>query len=436
MDKNMSTFVERGESYEECVSRIRAKYGKNYYILNKRAVSSGGFLGLFKKDCMEVLYTVQSPASSPYRPASEAAAGAGFSGSAAVPDKGFDEEKARIIANAKKLASDPQMTAIQKQLETLNRKLDTISVDTESEPSIRKIEELLESNEFSASYIRNMSARLRSEFSLEQLSDFDAVQAKVAEWIGEGIRLRLDDGFKRRPKVLILVGPTGVGKTTTVAKLAAQYRFQKGDNDERLSIRMVTIDRFRIAAQEQLAKYGEHMDIPTTAAESADDIRDILAIHSGKLDVMLIDTIGYSPHDYESIGRMRKILDVPGLKPEVYLTVSAATKASDLRDIMRNYETFDYKAVIVTKYDETNHIGNVLSVLAEKDKPVAYISTGQKVPRDIERASVVKFMLKLTDFKIDREALERAFPVRQETDGSYPAGTVSENRTETKHGSI
>ena len=250
-----------------------------------------------------------------------------------------------------------------------------------------------------------MTERLKGELSLDELENFDFVQQKVVEWIGEGISVDPEVELTRKPVVLVLVGPTGVGKTTTVAKMAAKYRL----SDKNLFIRMVTIDRFRIAAQEQLSIYGEHMEIPTTAAETAEDIQKLLAIDGDKLDVMLIDTIGLSPHDYESIGRMRKILDVPGLRPEMYLAVSAATKTSDLRDIMRNYETFGYKSVIVTKYDETNHIGNVISILAEKNKPVSYISSGQIVPRNFESASVMRFLMKLTDFKIDRDSLEKRF---------------------------
>ena len=298
-----------------------------------------------------------------------------------------------------------QMTIIQKQLDMLNKKLEGISTESDTPSTIRKIEDLLEANEFTASYIRKITERVRSEFSLDELEDFPAVQKRVVEWIGESIQIKSLSELDRKPTVLILVGPTGVGKTTTVAKIAAKFRL----SDKNLFIRMVTIDRFRIAAQEQLSIYGEHMEIPTTAAESADDIQKLLAIDNGKLDLMLIDTIGLSPHDYESIGRMRKILDVNSLKPEVYLVVSASTKASDLRDIMRNYETFGYKAVIVTKYDETNHIGNVLSVLSEKDKPVAFISSGQIVPRNLEPASVVRFLMKLSDFNIDRDSLEKKF---------------------------
>ena len=228
----------------------------------------------------------------------------------------------------------------------------------------------------------------------------------MVEWIGQSIELFPPLELVRKPTVLILVGPTGVGKTTTIAKMAAKYRLGSMD----LNLRMVSIDHFRIAAQEQLKIYGGHMDIPTTAASSAKDIADLLKFDGNKLDIMLIDTIGLSPHDYETIGKMRALLDIPNCKPDVFLAISASTKASDLRDIFRNYETFEYEGIIVTKFDETNHVGNLLSILQEKRKPVAFISSGQVVPRDFEEASVLRFLTKLTDFKLDIDSLKRKFP--------------------------
>ena len=389
---------EIGDTYEDCVFKIREKYGSSYYIVDKREVLEGGFCGFGKKRKMRVEYTVNL----------DSYHGNKSYGSGPTNSEDLASEKAKLIEVAKKVSLESQqnqMTNIQKTLENLSKKLDTLSTDSDLPPVIRKIEEMLENNEFTPSYIRKILDRLRSELSLDELENFEFVQNKVVEWIGESIQTEPLLNLENQPVILILVGPTGVGKTTTVAKIAARYRLF----DKNLLVRMVTIDRFRIAATEQLAIYGGHMGINTTAAETAEDIQKLIALDNGRLGVMLIDTIGLSPHDYEGIGHTRKILDVPGLQPDVYLTVSASTKASDLRDIMRNYETFGYKSVIVTKFDETTHIGNVLSVLAEKNKPVAFISSGQTVPKNLESASVIRFLMKLTDFKIDRDSLEQKF---------------------------
>jgi flagellar biosynthesis protein FlhF len=179
-------------------------------------------------------------------------------------------------------------------------------------------------------------------------------------------------------------------------------------------VRIVTIDRFRIAAFEQIEKYAKVMGIQSNTAESAEDIQEILKLDEGRLDVLLIDTIGYSPNDYEGIAKMREIFDVPGLNPEIYLAVSACTKVSDLQNILRNYESFDYKSVIVTKCDETDHIGNVVSVLSEKNKFVTYITNGQKVPKHIEDASPESFLCKLTGFSVRAVSPGERVPLRSE----------------------
>ena len=138
---------------------------------------------------------------------------------------------------------------------------------------------------------------------------------------------------------------------------------------------------------------------------------------------LLIDTIGYSPNDYESIAKMRTMLSIKDCVPDMYLAVSASSKASDLRTIMKNYEVFDYSSIIVTKCDETEHIGNVISILQERNVPVAYITCGQQVPRDIKHADVMYFIEKLTDMNIDKDLLKLMF-LKEE---NYTEGTVTDD---------
>ena len=414
--------TEIAPTYNECISRIRDQWGDDYNIIDKRQTTVPKFWGLGSRPAVEVTYTV-TDSSSVREKMQEINGPVQRTGTASDQKRMKDGEQLRnIIVSAigKNLSNTagtifPQndINALTKKMEELSAAISNLPSSQQSIPVIKKVEELLEENEFTASYIKKISHRIRSEFSLDELNDEEKVQKKVVEWIGEAIELYPDKKFSRKPTILMLVGPTGVGKTTTIAKLAAKYRFGSDD----LKLRMVSIDHFRIAAQEQLKIYGEHMDIPTTAAERAQDIADLLRLDGNHLDMMLVDTIGLSPHDYEAIGKMRATLDVPGHKPNVFLAIAASTKASDLKDIFRNYEPFEYEAVIVTKFDETNHIGNILSVLQEKGKPVAFISSGQVVPRDFEEASVLRFLAKLTDFKLDMEVLEKKFPSTSSKNG-------------------
>jgi flagellar biosynthesis protein FlhF len=111
------------------------------------------------------------------------------------------------------------------------------------------------------------------------------------------------------------------------------------------------------------------------------------------------------------LGKMKEILDGCGRKAQTHLVFSASAKTSDIEDILRQFETFNYRSVVLTKIDETNHIGNVISALAENKKPVSYITDGQKVPNHIKKATVAHFLTSLDELKVDRDKIEKRFPV-------------------------
>ena len=127
------------------------------------------------------------------------------------------------------------------------------------------------------------------------------------------------------------------------------------------------------------------------------------------VNVILIDTIGKSPYDYDKLAEMQSILGACGSKSEVHLAVSATTKSADIKDIMHQFEPFKYKAVIITKMDETSSVGNVISAVTKNNKKISYITDGQMVPQDIEHATVSRFLMNLEGFRIDREYIEKKF---------------------------
>jgi flagellar biosynthesis protein FlhF len=211
----------------------------------------------------------------------------------------------------------------------------------------------------------------------------------------------------------VLVGPTGVGKTTTIAKLAAMYGIDSDGNRKR-DIRVLTIDNYRIGARQQIETYGQIMDIPVSFVESSEDMRKQLALYS-ESDMVFIDTIGKSPRDFRRLGEMNELLAICGPRARVHLAVSATTKAADVAEIASQFEPFKYEAVVVTKLDETNRAGNIISVLSERNKPISFTTSGQRVPQDLDRASVLDLLLHLEGFGLPRERLEQKFapePVR------------------------
>jgi flagellar biosynthesis protein FlhF len=173
---------------------------------------------------------------------------------------------------------------------------------------------------------------------------------------------------------------------------------------------MITIDTFRICAKEQLEQIGDIMRIPVSCALNKQDIRKEIALCGDDIDLVLIDTIGNSPRDSSKLGEMKEILDGCPKNAEYHLVISAATKSSDIEVIMRQFEPFNYKSIILTKMDETDSYGNIISALAEKRKCLSFITNGQGVPEDIGRASVVQFLINLDGFKVDRDKIEKRFP--------------------------
>jgi len=419
----METFIEQGESLLECKQKIYERYKRPFHIQSRKDIRRGGFLGLFTKPGVQVEFYFppqrQNNPSFDYNPklpllqhSGQHAAGDLFS------EKNLEEAKQKVIETARKnigeISANGRETS-QQILDLLRDGIKEIKEKVESSgkreehPSFVSVTELLKANDFSEKYINGMLERLRKELSLEQLENFDIVQERVLEWIGESISIFKEEAVMRKPRIMVLVGPTGVGKTTTISKLAAIYGIGT-DEIPAVDVRLITIDTFRICAKEQLEQIGGIMQIPVSCVLNKQDIKKEIALYSDDIDLILIDTIGNSPKDSSKIGEMKEILDGCPKHAEYHLVISAATKTSDIEIIMRQFEPFNYKSIILTKMDETESFGNIISALAEKRKCISFITNGQDVPEDIRRASVVRFLINLDGFKINRDKIEKRFP--------------------------
>ena len=402
-DIDTETQTVTDETYDSCVEKIRSFYGSNYAIVNKKRVKVGGIGPFFKKDAVEVKFVIL-PEKKQYM---------GYQSYSRTPSNtadDFERERQKIVAE-NKINQAQQMQAILSEVQSLRAEIGNVKTSSDGEhETIVKIRDLMEDNEFTPSFIRSIVERIRKEYSLDDLEDFERVKNSVVDWIGESIKIESFQ-LKSRPQVVILVGPTGIGKTTTIAKIAAKYACPSDFSARRLNVRMLTVDTFRIAARQQLQIYGDILEVPVEVIEQSGDLPQKVAAYGTDVDLVLIDTIGYSPKDYEHIAKMKKLLELQGKSAEVFLAMSATTKTSDMREIMQQFEIFGYNSIIFTKLDETSHIGNIISLTAEKNKSMLLFTTGQKVPRDIEKASVLKLLMLLSDFNIDREHIEEAFPV-------------------------
>jgi flagellar biosynthesis protein FlhF len=408
----METFTVQAPTPVECQAKIREKYGEKVVILNRKTVYlKGGFLGLFPKEGIEMTgYIPQSvtPGKTSWVSGDYPLRGVTPPTGETGPKPNWEDEKKKILAQAGNTGCS--LKQVLEEVKALGDKLDERSAPAqEAHPSIARIGELLRENDFSENYQKGLAARLKKELTLQELEDFDSVQDKVLEWIGESIAIhQWEEKYPKKPRIMALVGATGVGKTSTVAKLAASLGIDRDTGEQIRNIALVTIDAYRISAKEQLETYGNILKFPTFLASEYDELKKIIALNSKNVDIILIDTIGRSPRDSTEIGAMRDVLEACGSKLETYLTLQATTKTRDLFEIIRRFEPFNCRSVIVTKLDETGQAGNVISVLADKSKSAAYITAGQ-TPVDIKKAEVIEFLTRLEGFTVNRRKLEERF---------------------------
>lgn len=388
----MEYFVEQATTHRDALEKVRAKYGEQARVMHQRTVRVGGFLGLFSREGVEVTgYLSSEPASRPRKPTDP------------------EEEKRKILGQVK-AGNEKTLETLVKEVQGLKSQLQegafhTVQGDQEHE-TISHIRDLLEQNEFTARYNREIISKVKREFALDELDDVEKVEQRVVEWIGETVKL-YDYEQERRKHTFVLVGPTGVGKTTTIAKLAAMW----GLGSRGLAahdVRIITIDNYRIGARHQIETYGEIMGIPVHCVESYADLEKQIALYRD-VDLVFVDTIGKSPRDSRKIGEMREELEACGRNSSVHLALSATTKASDIETIMQQFEPFGYRSVVATKLDETSCVGSLISLLHAKNKPLSYMTDGQQVPVDIHKADVVSLLLKLDGFRIQRDRLEKHF---------------------------
>ena len=185
---------------------------------------------------------------------------------------------------------------------------------------------------------------------------------------------------KSGTKIVALVGPTGVGKTTTIAKLAALYTVGR-----KAKIALVTIDTFRVGAVEQLKTYSRIMGVPLEVASTPKELEKALAAHTDK-DLVLIDTVGRSPKDKETIEGLRSMLD-SSFTIETHLCVAATTRERELRGIVESFKALPISRLLFTKLDESSSFGSIVNLQIENKLPLSYFTRGQRVPEDIEPAS-------------------------------------------------
>jgi flagellar biosynthesis protein FlhF len=213
------------------------------------------------------------------------------------------------------------------------------------------------------------------------IDDKELLVSYIFEEIDEG--LRVADESVVSPKVIMLVGPTGVGKTTTLAKLAARYAYLL---DRPYKVALLNLDSYKVGASEQLEHYADIMQLEHISLSSVEEFGDRLKSMESEYDVVLVDTAGMSPFDTKKFLTTIEYIKTDFEHIDVHLVIPATIKYEDMSDIYENFSFLNLNSVIITKFDETKHFGTLLNFMLMYDIPMSYFCIGQEVPDDLIRA--------------------------------------------------
>ncbi|MBT4865983.1 MAG: flagellar biosynthesis protein FlhF [Planctomycetaceae bacterium] len=299
----------------------------------------------------------------------------------------FDSRAGGAVTRALQPESNPDPTvqfaekleSIQKMLNELGRSSTLRKADEIPGELFSLYTELIDAD-VEDDVARNLIGQLKEHASPKQLNDVKAGRNLLTALVESEIRC--SDPIMPTPgkqKVVALVGTTGVGKTTTIAKLAANFRLRDG-----IKMGLVTVDTYRIAAVEQLRTYAEIIDLPMKVVTSPPEMRRALDELAG-LDLILIDTAGRSPRDELQIQELKSLLAEANVD-EVHLVLSLTSSVRSLLATAEQFGVANATSLILTKLDEAAGLGSLLSLVQRVDLPISYVTTGQDVPDDIEPA--------------------------------------------------
>jgi flagellar biosynthesis protein FlhF len=353
----------------EALAQVRRDLGGAAVILGTREVRRRRFLGLGTRALIEVTAATGRAAVGPPAPASAvpvmalAAAAAAPSASLALQAE-FGEQLGRLHAMVEALSK-------QGRVDHLLPELPSALVPAYASLLEADVPEVL-----ARRIVRDVADRLEPGDALRPGAVRDALREAVEACVPVAPPVGAVPGARR---VIALVGPTGVGKTTTVAKLAANFKLAQGFRPG-----LVTVDTYRIAAVEQLRVYAEIISLPLAVANAPGEMGRAID-ELGDVDLVLIDTAGRSPRDEVKIRELADFL-AAARPDEVHLVLSAAAGERGLRAAVERFARVRADRLIFTKLDEAEGLGGMLAALGQVDRPVSYLTTGQAVPDDIEPA--------------------------------------------------
>ncbi|HHW60431.1 MAG TPA: flagellar biosynthesis protein FlhF [Syntrophomonadaceae bacterium] len=375
------------KDFQSAITQAKMEMGKDAIILSSRQVRRKGLRGFFSRPYYEVTVAMDKD----LRVEMDRRRNHMNSSS---PMAAFDEKNSSLYSSERReqelLDELKHMKLLMDDIKSRMHEMDVIK--GVSEPAQEFYQLLLKKNVKKEIALR-LAARIDQRLPRDQDADPDWIRDiythTVQECLGEAQPIVVNE---QKGKVVVMVGPTGVGKTTTIAKLAANMTFM-----EAKEVAFITLDTYRISAAEQLRTFAEIIGIPIRIVFHAADLIDAIQEFRHK-DLIFIDTAGRSPYNNDHMGELHEFLRA-AQADEVILVLSATTDSTDLIQIYERFNLMCVDKLIFTKLDETNSYGQILNVLDEVDKPVAYFTTGQSVPDDIEVPDPLRFAKMLIEGK-------------------------------------
>ena len=377
----------QGRTEEEAVSAAKMEMGENVVIMSTRSLKKKGLFTFLKKPMVEVTVGMEEetekPASSPFSMLAKQSINRGMPTPRSLQVRPDEPEEEVPEKNEKFIEQklDSLQSLLEKQLKREPEK-DEFEKNTEEDSSVaflKLIYNTLIDNEVAEKYANELLDEIGKINTSKASVDFllGNIYQKMILKFGQPVTIPL--GLEKQ-RVIFFIGPTGVGKTTTIAKLASKLVV-----DHKKKIVLLTTDTYRIAAAEQLKTYASILDVPFRVVYTEDEMMTAIKEYS-EYDYILVDTAGHSQHNADQKDAMahflRSVDDT--VDKDTYLVVSATTKYRDLLAIADAYSEFtDYK-LIFTKLDETTTLGNLFNLCMHTGASMSYVTCGQNVPDDIE----------------------------------------------------
>lgn len=397
----------QGKTKEEAIEKAKLEFGPNAVIMNVKEVRPKGFFGIFQSSTYEVTAAIEERVNIA-NPMSALLPQTKMGNINLSADEKIDipqpqRTPAREEAPVQNVPHTPvfEEKKFKERLDDLSDMLEQKLPSTASEETVHKhsseefgfvriLYSTLIKNEVNEKYVNQVLDEV--EKFIRPGSNVDLILPNVYQKLilkfGQPKTIELSG---KKPNVVFFIGPTGVGKTTTIAKIASRYKVEYNRK-----VAFITADTYRIAATEQLRVYANILDAPMSIVYSVDEINEAIEKYLD-YDLIFVDTAGFSHKNEQQREDMKKLLAGVNeeYRKEVYLVLSATTKYNDLLDIVDIYHDIaDYK-LIFTKLDETSCYGNLLNIKLYADADLSYVTTGQNVPDDIEVFDTQKIVKQL-----------------------------------------